>query len=316
MYREVNSGTNLPAQIDIQAVDGDAYKFLFMAKGGGSANKTSLFQETKALLAPENLLQFLVDKMKHLGTAACPPYHIAVVIGGTSADACLKAVKLASAKYYDALPDRGERIRPGVPRSGTGAETARRSVQAGDRRAVRRKVLRPRRPGHPPPPPWRLMPARNGGVLLGRPQRQGEDHPGRHLHRGTGPQSRSPHTRRISRQAGARCQHRPQPADEGHPGRALQAPGLDSASAQRHHHRRPRHRAREVQGAHRRRQAGTGVPAQPSDLLRRSGQDAEREGVRLLRSNDGRPDGFLCGSAAEQGRQHDHDRQGQPLASR
>src|SRR5512133_582708 len=92
MYEEINTGTNLPAQIDIQAVDGDYYKFLFMAKGGGSANKTSLFQETKALLTPEKLLQCLVDKMKHLGTAACPPYHIAVVVGGTSADACLKAV--------------------------------------------------------------------------------------------------------------------------------------------------------------------------------------------------------------------------------
>jgi fumarate hydratase class I len=107
MYREVNTGTNLPAQIDIQAVDGDAYKFLFMAKGGGSANKTALFQETKALLAPESIVKFLVGKMKHLGTAACPPYHIAVVVGGTSADACLKAVKLASARYYDELPTQG-----------------------------------------------------------------------------------------------------------------------------------------------------------------------------------------------------------------
>ena len=107
MYREMNTGTNLPAQIDIQAVDGESYSFLFMAKGGGSANKTSLFQETKALLTPERLLQFLADKMKHLGTAACPPYHIAFVVGGTSADACLKAVKLASAKYYDELPTQG-----------------------------------------------------------------------------------------------------------------------------------------------------------------------------------------------------------------
>ncbi|HQR70449.1 MAG TPA: fumarate hydratase [Burkholderiaceae bacterium] len=107
MYREVNTGTNLPAQIDIQAVDGEAYKFLFIAKGGGSANKTALFQESKALLAPEALLKFLVGKMKHLGTAACPPYHIAVVVGGTSADACLKAVKLASTKYYDELPTEG-----------------------------------------------------------------------------------------------------------------------------------------------------------------------------------------------------------------
>ena len=107
MYREVNTGTNLPAQIDIQAVDGEAYKFLFIAKGGGSANKTALFQETKALLAPDSLLQFLVGKMKYLGTAACPPYHIAVVVGGTSADACLKAVKLASTKYLDELPTEG-----------------------------------------------------------------------------------------------------------------------------------------------------------------------------------------------------------------
>ena len=107
MYREVNTGTNLPAQIDIQAVDGDAYKFLFMAKGGGSANKTALYQETKALLTPESILKFLVGKMKYLGTAACPPYHIAVVVGGTSADACLKAVKLASARYYDELPTQG-----------------------------------------------------------------------------------------------------------------------------------------------------------------------------------------------------------------
>lgn len=107
MYTEKNSGCNLPAQIDIQAVDGDEYKFLFIAKGGGSANKTYLFQETKALLNPVSLEKFLVEKMKTLGTAACPPYHIAFVIGGTSADVCLKTVKLASTKYYDTLPTQG-----------------------------------------------------------------------------------------------------------------------------------------------------------------------------------------------------------------
>ncbi|BEH11003.1 MULTISPECIES: fumarate hydratase [Geobacter] len=107
MYDEINTGTNLPAQVEIQAVDGDAYKFLFMAKGGGSANKTMLFQETKALLTPEKLEKFLVDKMKYLGTAACPPYHIAVVVGGCSADQVMKTVKLASAKYLDALPTQG-----------------------------------------------------------------------------------------------------------------------------------------------------------------------------------------------------------------
>jgi fumarate hydratase class I len=107
MYNEKNSGCNLPAQIDLYATDGAAYKFLFIAKGGGSANKTYLFQETKALLNPKSLEAFLLDKMKTLGTAACPPYHIAFAIGGTSAEACLKAVKLASTKYLDALPTTG-----------------------------------------------------------------------------------------------------------------------------------------------------------------------------------------------------------------
>lgn len=107
MYKEVNTGTNLPAQIDLYATTGMEYKFLFVAKGGGSANKTYLYQETKALLTPDKLFNFLVDKMKTLGTAACPPYHIAFVIGGTSAEACLKTVKLASTKYLDGLPTTG-----------------------------------------------------------------------------------------------------------------------------------------------------------------------------------------------------------------
>ncbi len=104
MYNEKNTGCNLPAQIDIFATDGNEYKFLFVAKGGGSANKTYLFQETKALITPEKLEPYLVEKMKTLGTAACPPYHIAFVIGGTSAELNLKTVKLASTKYYDSLP--------------------------------------------------------------------------------------------------------------------------------------------------------------------------------------------------------------------
>ncbi|MFG1175524.1 class I fumarate hydratase FumA [Erwiniaceae bacterium CAU 1747] len=107
MYREVNTGTNLPAQIDLYSVDGDEYRFLCMAKGGGSANKTYLYQETKALLTPGKLKAFLVEKMRSLGTAACPPYHIAFVIGGTSADSTLKTVKLASTHYYDQLPTEG-----------------------------------------------------------------------------------------------------------------------------------------------------------------------------------------------------------------
>jgi len=107
MYEEANTGNNLPAQIDIEAVPGSEYRFLFMAKGGGSANKTYLYQETKAVLHPTALKRFLIEKMKTLGTAACPPYHLAVVVGGISAEACLKAVKLASAKYLDSLPTAG-----------------------------------------------------------------------------------------------------------------------------------------------------------------------------------------------------------------
>jgi len=107
LYEEKNSGTNLPAQIDLQAVDGDEYKFLFIAKGGGSANKTFLYQETKAILEESALVPFLVDKIKSLGTAACPPYHLGVVIGGTSAEMNLKTVKLATAGYLDTLPQTG-----------------------------------------------------------------------------------------------------------------------------------------------------------------------------------------------------------------
>ena len=107
MYDEVDTGTNLPAQIDLMATDGMEYQFLFVTKGGGSANKTSLYQETKALLNPASLEKFLTEKMNTLGTAGCPPYHLAFVIGGTSAEACLKTVKLATTGYLDHLPTSG-----------------------------------------------------------------------------------------------------------------------------------------------------------------------------------------------------------------
>jgi fumarate hydratase class I len=107
MYDEVNTKCNLPAQIDLEATEGDEYRFLCVTKGGGSANKTYLYQMTKAILNPDTLVPFLVDKVKSLGTAACPPYHIAFVIGGTSAEKNLLTVKLASTHYYDALPTTG-----------------------------------------------------------------------------------------------------------------------------------------------------------------------------------------------------------------
>ncbi len=107
MFDEKNTGTNLPAQIELYATEGDEYEFLFITKGGGSANKSFLYQQTRALLNPESLLAFLDEKIRTLGTAACPPYHLAIVIGGTSAEYTLKTVKLASTKYLDALPTSG-----------------------------------------------------------------------------------------------------------------------------------------------------------------------------------------------------------------
>jgi fumarate hydratase class I len=107
LWKEVNTGTNLPAQIDLYATEGASYEFLFVAKGGGSANKMFLYQETKALLNPKSLEKFVTDKLQYLGTSACPPYHLVFVLGGTSAEACLKTLKLASAKYLDALPTTG-----------------------------------------------------------------------------------------------------------------------------------------------------------------------------------------------------------------
>jgi fumarate hydratase, class I len=109
-YEEQNTGTNLPAEIEIESVDGDSYKLLFMAKGGGSANKSLLFQETKALLNPDSLMRWLDEKLRTLGTAACPPYHLALVIGGTSAEQSLKTAKLASARYLDTLPISGNEL--------------------------------------------------------------------------------------------------------------------------------------------------------------------------------------------------------------
>ncbi|MBI2814979.1 MAG: fumarate hydratase [Opitutae bacterium] len=107
LFKETNTGTNLPAQIDLHATEGAKYEFLFVAKGGGSANKLFLFQETRALLNPKSLEKFIADKMQLLGTSACPPYHLVFVIGGTSAEACMKTLKLATTKYLDALPTTG-----------------------------------------------------------------------------------------------------------------------------------------------------------------------------------------------------------------
>ena len=116
MFEEKNSGSNLPAQIDIYSKPGNTYEFLFITKGGGSANKSFLYQQTKSLLNEENLTKFVKEKIKDLGTSACPPYHLALVIGGTSAEANLKIVKEASAGYLDSLPTTGNASGTGIQR--------------------------------------------------------------------------------------------------------------------------------------------------------------------------------------------------------
>ncbi len=131
MWDEKNTGTNLPAEIKISAVDGDEYKFLFMAKGGGSANKSLLFQETKALLNPTSFAKWIDEKIRSLGTAACPPYHLGVVIGGTSAELALETAKLASARYLDSLPTTGNDLGRGFRDPELEAEILRISQQTG-----------------------------------------------------------------------------------------------------------------------------------------------------------------------------------------
>src|SRR5579863_9743133 len=113
MWDEKNTGSNLPAQIELYATDGDAYKFLFMAKGGGSANKSYLYQQTKAVLNPARMASFLEEKIRSIGTSACPPYHLAIVVGGTSAEFALKTAKYASARYLDSLPTEGSMLANG-----------------------------------------------------------------------------------------------------------------------------------------------------------------------------------------------------------
>ena len=274
MYREVNTGTNLPAEIKISAVDGDAYKFLFMAKGGGSANKSYLFQETKALLNPETLLNFVAEKMDLLGTSACPPYHLALVIGGTSAELSLETAKLASARYLDSLPLEGNELGRGfrdVELENRVLEVAQRLRH---RRPVRRQVLLPRRAGHPPPPPRRVLPGGHRRLLLRRPPGARQDHRRGRVPRAArarpGPLPARAHRRPLRRRRRA---DRPQPAHGRDPGRALEAPGQDPGRAQRPDDRGPRHRPRQDQGAHRARRGAAPVPQGPLRLLRGPGQD-------------------------------------------
>jgi fumarate hydratase class I len=187
-YREKNTGNNLPAQIELFAVDGDAYKFLFMAKGGGSANKSYLYQETKALLNPESLLRFVDQKIRTLGTAACPPYHLAIVIGGTSAEYALKVAKLASARYLDQLPASGNELGHGFRERARGSGLGH-SAAYRDRRAVRRQVFLSRRARRALAASRRELPRRDRGLVLGGSPGGRQDHEARRVPGGAGARS-------------------------------------------------------------------------------------------------------------------------------
>ena len=203
-----------PPRSRSRAVDGDAYKLLFMAKGGGSANKSYLFQETKALLNPQSLAAFLDEKLRALGTAACPPYHLAVVIGGTSAEFAVETAKLASTRYLDSLPTDGQRARARLPRRRARGRDPRPGAAVRHRRPVRRQVLLPRRAGHPAAAPRRLVPGRHRGVVLGRPPGPGQDHPRRRVPRAARarPGPVPARGRRRRRSAERRRAHRPRRA--------------------------------------------------------------------------------------------------------
>ena len=216
MYDEVNTKCNLPAQIDIEAVRGAEYRFIMVAKGGGSANKTYFYPMTKATIQNEGtLLPFLVEKMRSLGTAACPPYHIAFVIGGTSAEKNLLTVKLASIKYYDALPT-------------TGDETG---------RAFRDIDLE--------------LPDRHGCQLLGRPQHQEQDQCGRRLDRADGHQPFRADSGGIppSRRGSQGDCHRPRQGNRFRARRTDQVSCGYPGQPERYDHRGPRHRARQAESA-------------------------------------------------------------------
>jgi fumarate hydratase class I len=274
MYKEVNTGTNLPAQIDLYSVDGDEYKFLCMAKGGGSANKTYLYQETKALITPAKLKNYLVEKMRTLGTAACPPYHIAFVIGGTSAEATLKTVKLASTRYYDGLPTEGnehgqafrdvqleQELLQEAQNLGLGAQFG------GKYFAHDIRVIRLPRHGASCPIGMGVSCSADRNIKA-KINRDGiwieklESNPGNIFLNIC-----------VSRRRRS-GQHQPESADERDPGAAVGASGLHPPEPQRHHHRGPRHRPRQAERAYRQRRGAAAVRQRSPDLLRGPGENA------------------------------------------
>ena len=292
MWEERNTGSNLPAQIEIYATGGDEYKFLFMAKGGGSANKSFLYQETKAVLNPARMLGFLEEKIRSLGTAACPPYHLAIVVGGTSAEFALKTAKYASAKYLDALPVTGSAAGHGFRDLELEAEvldiTRRIGIGAqfgGKYFCHDVRVIRLPRHGASCPVAIAVSCSADrqalgkitaDGVFL----EQLETDPAQYLPDPVGPGGR-----------GRGGRHRPEPADVRDPGGADQVPRADPGVADRAAGRGPGHRARQDRRAARRRPADARLPARSPGVLRRA-RPRRRKATRPARSGRPRPGGW------------------------
>ena len=294
MFDEVNTGNNLPVQLDINAAPGhehaDEMNLMFIAKGGGSANKFFLFQETRAILTPEKLLSYLETRIKTLGTAACPPYHLSIAIGGTSADLCLKACKLASTKYLDPLPTAGSKAGHAfrdVEMERQVLELTRKvgiGAQFGGKYFCHDvRVIRMPRHGA-------SLPVAIGVSCSADRQILGEDHAGGGVPRAIGNRSvEIPARGRGGRRRGRA--DRSEPADGGDSANAVAVSGQDSGVAERADDRGAGHRACEVQGA-----AGSGrgsarLSKEPPGLLCRTGEDPGGDADRQLRADDGGTDG-------------------------
>ncbi len=293
MFEEKNTKSNMPAQIEIYADGEDAYKFLFVAKGGGSANKSFLFQGTPSILTHDRMLAFLKEKILTLGTAACPPYHLAIVIGGTSAELTMKTVKLASCRYLDDLPTQGsedgnafrdlemeKEVHKLTQSLGVGAQFGGKYF-CHDVRVIRL-------PRHGASLPIGLgVSCSADRQAVGKITRDGVyleaagGEPGEISARGG---------RRLARRR--RGLDRPHQADEGNPRDADQISGEDAAQAHRPDDRRARPRAFQIARAAGARRSAAGLFQEPPGLLRRSCEDAGRLCVRLLRPDHRGPHGL------------------------
>ena len=292
MFEEQNTRTNLPAQIEVFAEQGMAYKFMFMAKGGGSANKSYLFQETRALLTPERLHSFIDDKLRMIGTAACPPYHLALVIGGTSAEHTLKLAKLASTRYLDSLPTQGNEYGQAFRDLEMEAEVLKLSQEIGIGAQFGGKyfchdVRVVRMPRHGASCPVGLAVSCSADrQILAKITAEGlflealETEPVKYL-----PEISDEATRRCRRR------YRPQPANGRNPRHPQPTSGQHPTLVDWPHDRGPRHCPRQAQGAARRWRGPAPVLQGPVRVLRRSGQDARRLRVGIVRADDGRAHG-------------------------